>query len=107
MVRVLFAIPLLVLDDDLLEMAALETVALETTALEIELELRAMLDELLITEELLTTEELAAIDDLLELEIIALDDDLEEDTTVLDATDDVAVPHKLPFTLGALAVPLA
>jgi hypothetical protein len=118
---VLFELVLLALDEDLLEGAALE-IELELgaileaglldaiTLLIIELlatELELFSDELVAGAELLITAELIATEDLLELEIIALDDALEETGVVLDATDEVVAPHKLPFTLGAPAVPLA
>lgn len=116
MVMVLFELLLLALDDALLDGAALETelelgAILEAglldamTLLAIELEL--FVDELVAGAELLITEELIETDDLLELATIALDDALEETGAALEATDDVAVPHKLPFTFGAPAVPLA
>lgn len=118
---VLFELLLLALDDALLDGAALEIATLETerelgaileaglldAMMLLAIELELFVDELVAGAELLITEELTATDDLLELVTIALDDALEETGTVLEATDDVAVPHKLPFTFGAPAVPLA
>ena len=97
----LLVLLLLALDDDLLEGTMLDELELFIDEFEL------FIEELLAgVEEMLIAEELIATDDLLELEIMTLDDDLEEAGGVLDTLDDV-VPHRLPFTFGAPAVPLA
>lgn len=96
MVSVLVELLLLTLDEDLLDGSALLATELELFS-----------DELVTATELLTTEELTLREDLLELATITLDDDFEEAGIELDATDEATTAHKLPFTLGAPAVPLA
>lgn len=101
---------LLALDDDLLDEMLLDSaddLLEEVTLLATEL----FTEEELLTEELIaelfTEEDEITTEDLLELDGAILEEDFNEELllTVLAATEDVALPHKLPLIVGVSALP--